>query len=73
MANDMKLEGFLLSKFLRGKSTWALMGITKQAKRLVDEVVINKSFGLHHIHEAMAEYKANMGKGKVLLKPSLTE
>jgi len=50
-----------------------MLGITKKAKTLVDEVVINKAYGLHQIHEAMAEYKANMSKGKVLLKPSLTE
>ena len=73
MAKELRLEGFLLSNWLRTKSTWALLGITKQARRLVDEVVVNKAFGLHQIHEAMAEYKENMGKGKVLLKPSLTE
>jgi len=40
---------------------------------LLSEVKVNRSFGLHQINEALAEYKADMSKGKVILKPSLTE
>ncbi len=69
----LKIEGFLLSNWLREKNIFGMLSATKKAKALIEEVVVNKAFGLHQIHEAMAEYKANMGKGKVLLKPSLTE
>jgi NADPH:quinone reductase-like Zn-dependent oxidoreductase len=72
LGKNLKLEGFLLSIWLRDKGLFALYSITKKARTLIEEVVVNKAFGLHEIHEAMAEYKANMGKGKVLLKPSLT-
>ena len=72
IGGGLKLEGFLLSNFLREKNLWQILSITKKAKTLLGEVVINKEFGLHQIHEAMAEYKNNMSKGKVLLKPSLT-
>ena len=71
MGKNIKIEGFLLSFYLKEKSIWSLLSITKKAKRLINEVVINKAFGLHDIHAAMAEYKSNMGKGKVLLKPSI--
>ncbi|TNV77295.1 hypothetical protein FGO68_gene15628 [Halteria grandinella] len=63
IAKGLKVEGFLLGN-------WSA---TQKARELVEEVIVNKAFGLHQIHEAMAEYKANMGKGKVLIKPSLTE
>ena len=69
----LKIEGFLLSNWLREKNIFGMLAATKKAKGLIEEVVVNKAFGLHQIHEAMAEYKANMSKGKVLLKPSLTE
>ena len=69
----LKVEGFLLSNWLREKNIFGMLSATKKAKALIEEVVVNKAFGLHQIHEAMAEYKANMSKGKVLLKPSLTE
>lgn len=73
LGKNIKLEGFLLSYWLREKNIFSLMNNVRKARKLLDEVIINKSFGLHQIHEAMAEYKANMSKGKVLLKPSLTE
>lgn len=73
MAKDIKLEGFLLPYWLKEKSTWALMGITKQSKRLLDEVVIAKEYGFHQIKEAVEEYKSNMSAGKIMLKPSLTQ
>jgi len=72
IGGGLKLEGFLLSNFLREKNIFQILSITKKARTLLGEVIINKEFGLHQIHEAMAEYKANMSKGKVLLKPSLT-
>ena len=73
IGGQLKLEGFLVSNWLKEMNLWSIYQTTKQARRLVGEVVVNKEFGLHQIHEAMAEYKANMSKGKVLLKPSLTE
>lgn len=73
IGGGLKMEGFLLGIWLKNKSLWGSYQATQQAKALVEEVMVNKSFGLHQIHEAMAEYKANMGKGKVLIKPSLTE
>ena len=72
ISQGLKIEGFLLGIWLKNKSMWGAYQATRQAKPLIEEVIVNKSFGLHQIHEAIAEYKANMGKGKVLLKPSLT-
>jgi NADPH:quinone reductase-like Zn-dependent oxidoreductase len=73
LGKNISLEGFLLSNWLRDQGIWSKLSNIKRARALIEEVVVNKSFGLHQIHEAMAEYKANMAKGKVLLKPSLTE
>ena len=58
---------------MREKSLWATYSLIKQARALIEEVVINKSYGLHQVHEALEDYKANMNKGKILLKPSLTQ
>lgn len=70
---DLKIEGFLLPYWLREKSTWALMAITKLSRTLLDEVKVHKEYGFHQIKEAVEEYKKNMSAGKVLLRPSLTE
>lgn len=47
LAKDLKLEGFLLPYWLRDKGMWALMGIMKQSKTLLDEVVVSKEYGFH--------------------------
>ena len=73
MAKDLKIEGFLLPYWLKEKSTWALMSVTKASKRLLDEVVISKYYGFHQVREAVEEYKKNMSAGKIMMKPSLTE
>ncbi|CDW81714.1 zinc-binding dehydrogenase family protein [Stylonychia lemnae] len=70
---EIKIEGFLLPYWLKEKSTWALLGIMKASKPLLEEVQIYKEYGFHQIKEAVEEYKANMSKGKILLRPSLTE
>ena len=72
IGKDLKLEGFLLHYWLKEKSTWALMGVMKQSKTLLDEVQVHKEFGFHQVKEAVEEYKQNMSKGKIMLKPSLT-
>lgn len=73
IGNDMKLEGFLLPYWLKEKSTWALMSIMKASKALLDEVHVHKEYGFHQIKEAVEDYKHNMSKGKIMLKPALTE
>ena len=57
IGKDLKLEGFLLPYWLKEKSTWALMGIMKQSKTLLDEVSVYKEYGFHQIKEAVEEYK----------------
>jgi len=72
IALEIKLEGFLLPYWLKDKSTWALLGIMKASKPLLEEVKVYKEYGFHQIKEAIEDYKANMTKGKILLRPSLT-
>lgn len=67
-----RLEGFLLPYWLNSKSYWAQWRATRAARGLVQEVTVNKTFGLHQIEEAIEYYKANMTSGKVYLKPSQT-
>jgi hypothetical protein len=72
LSKNLRVEGFLLPYWLREKSAWSMLGISKQSKRLLEDVQIYKEYGLHQIHEAVEDYKQNMTKGKILLKPSLT-
>jgi hypothetical protein len=43
----LKIEGFLLSNWLREKNIFGMLAATKKAKGLIEEVVVNKAFGLH--------------------------
>ena len=43
----LKIEGFLLSNWLREKNIFGMLSATKKAKALIEEVVVNKPFGLH--------------------------
>jgi hypothetical protein len=43
----LKIEGFLLSNWLREKNIFGMLSATKKAKALIEEVLVNKAFGLH--------------------------
>ena len=68
-----KLESFLLPYWIAEQSLMGKMSMIKKSKRLVNDITVAKSFGLHQIQEALEFYKNNMTGGKVFLKPSLTE
>jgi hypothetical protein len=68
-----RLETFFLPYWLGSKGIWGKISAISQARRLLEGIKVNKSFGLHQIKEAIEFYKANMTDGKVFLRPSLTE
>lgn len=59
-----------MPNWLETKSLWGKISIVKHAKSLLQtdlSSVVNKTFGLHQITEAIEFYKANQTAGKVLL------
>jgi NADPH2:quinone reductase len=73
LGRNVRVEGFLLPYWLKEKSYWGVLSAMKQSKRLLEDVQINKSYGLHQIKEAIEEYKKNMTAGKILLRPAFTQ
>ncbi len=47
VGGKLKIEGFLLSNWLRDKGIFGMLSATKKARALIEEVVVNKAFGLH--------------------------
>ena len=68
-----RLESFLLPYWIASKNLWGQYQAIQASKKLIESVVVNKSFGFHQVNEAIEYYKANMTSGKIFLKPSLTE
>ena len=47
MAKNVRFEGFFLPNWMKEKSTWALLRGIAKAKTLIEEVEIQREFGLH--------------------------
>lgn len=47
MGKNVRIEGFLLPYWLKELSTWGKLSTVKQSKRLMEEVKVNKTYGLH--------------------------
>lgn len=73
IARDQRLEGFFLGHWLSGKSTWFLLGVIKQASKIIADKTIHsevaKRISLFEVREAIPEYKKNMTAGKYLIYP----
>lgn len=71
-----RLEGFYLTVYLGNLSKEEAIKFRESARTQLDSTfssVISKRFGHHQIMEAIAEYRANMSAGKVLLQSALNE
>ncbi len=66
-----QIQGFWLSGWLKQKSLWQSLRITKKIKALLGKELgtkIHKHFEAENITEAIETYKNNMSKGKVLIR-----
>ena len=73
IGKNQKVEGFFLGHWLGGQSTWFLLGVMKQASKIIAEKTIHsevaKRISLFEVREAIPEYKKNMTAGKYLIYP----
>lgn len=68
------VNGFWLSEFVTLRNTVKLLRINRQVQSLLATDLrsdVHARYGLTQIHEALADYQANMTAGKVLIMPQL--
>lgn len=73
MGGNKKVEPFFLPFWMKEKSNWTLYWAMKESTKLIEETKIHKIVGLHEIREVLDEYLQDMSKGKIILKPSLSQ
>ena len=76
LGKNQRMESFLLPYYMMsGALTMEELGAfamtSEQMCTTELKTVINKRFGLHQIHEAMAFYMENQTAGKVILRPDI--
>ncbi len=73
IGRNQRIEGFFLGHWLSGQSTWFLLGVMKQASKIIADKTIHsevaKRISLFEVREAIPEYKKNMTAGKYLIYP----
>lgn len=73
---EKRIEGFWLSQVLARKSFWQAFLDTQRVQRLLDGVLdtqVQGRFGLAEAQMGVAQYKAQMSQGKVLIMPGAAE
>ena len=77
IGKGITIEGFYLTEWLDGKNSFLyILNIIRRVKSLLKSFLttdINWEFELKDYKKALECYESNMAKGKVILKPNLSE
>jgi NADPH2:quinone reductase len=76
LADNKKLDGFMLSNWIREQNFWSLYRATSHLQNLIIEGVIEtsirKKVSLQEAPQALLEYQHEMTSGKIIINPSLS-